>query len=114
MPDPIAPVKPVSHQRPADRAGRGARYSPELITALLKNADRADYGDALDTTAFQNKIGEHRHPQLRRPDPGTAGRLGAGSPSPVQPSLRLPSKHRPNRVNPKEDSPTIGRSRSRA
>jgi len=114
MPDPIAPVKPVSHQRPADRAGRGARYSPELITALLKNADRADYGDALDTTTFQNKIGEHRHPQLHRPGPGTAGCLGAGSPSPVQPSLRLPSKHRPNRVNPKEDSPTIGRSRSRA
>jgi len=50
-----------------------------LAPALLKNADRADYGDALDTTAFQNKIGEHRHPQLRRPDPGTAGRLGAGS-----------------------------------
>jgi len=73
MPDPIAPVKPVSHQRPADRAGRGARYSPELITALLKNADRADYGDALDTTTFQNKIGEHRHPPATPARPGNRG-----------------------------------------
>jgi hypothetical protein len=65
MPVMIAPMQP--HQRPDGRAGRGARYSPELITALPKDTDHADQGNALDTTAFQNKIGEHRHPQLRRP-----------------------------------------------
>ena len=68
MPDLIALVKPVSQ-----RAEGVARYSPELITALLKNADRAYYGDALDTTTFQNKIGEHRHPPATPAQPGNRG-----------------------------------------
>lgn len=95
----IAPVQP--HQRPDGRADRGARYSLELITALPKDTDHADQGNALDTTAFQNKIGEHRYPQLRRP----AGNRGMSRP--LAPfllfnlSLRLPGEHHPHWMNPK-------------
>jgi len=58
----------------------------------------SDARPSLDTTTFQNKIGEHRHPQLHRPGPGTAGCPGAGSHWSVHPSLWLPGEHRPHGV----------------
>src|SRR6185437_12815602 len=46
----------------------------ELLTASAGPLGRlaSDARPSLDTTTFQNKIGEHRHPQLHRPGPGTA------------------------------------------
>src|SRR5208283_4115916 len=48
------------------RGPLGARHPPELIAALLQDADRAHQGDPLDTATFQNKISEHRTPVISR------------------------------------------------
>jgi hypothetical protein len=67
MPVLIALVKPVSQR--AEGVADCRRVLWVVVGQIREGADteHADQGNALDTTAFQNKIGEHRHPQLRRP-----------------------------------------------